>query len=431
MKNKKSFWLAVVTLVLCLGVMATGIYAAKTAMLKLGGTLGFNMHDCMIEVNGTIQNVAQKQQDGSYKKTTKTIENAIMGGETGETITNLDLGALEFYSGADMIFELTFKNLSSHSVAVSIELVNANGKINPVESALYDQLPTGNIISVGGTVTVTFALRLIDETSRVDGSAFEIVANFEEFTVRNLLEYDETYGYYLEMGTEDGTPNGTPLRWFPFAYSEDGISFASKDSTEELASGTYYFISEKVLLKDTSDNGVAFNSKSYASAEYYNALDYAYESTVRPLVNDGADNANSVYSTYGMAGSPIYNAITNRDLAGEEYEWYPKADSDDYDTYETKTTHTAYNQTLWLIARGDELDMLAGEKDVSYSETLKANPVGSANDDYTSWWLRSPNYAYSYGCADVWSVGDYGNVGSDDVSTSGPGVRPAFQITIA
>lgn len=36
----KNYWFAIITLVLCLGVMATGIYAVKTEMLKLGGTLG-------------------------------------------------------------------------------------------------------------------------------------------------------------------------------------------------------------------------------------------------------------------------------------------------------------------------------------------------------------------------------------------------------
>ena len=72
--KKKNYWFAIITLVLCLGVMATGIYAAKTAMLKLGGTLGFNMHNCLVEVSGSISNVAQKQTDGGFVCANSTVD---------------------------------------------------------------------------------------------------------------------------------------------------------------------------------------------------------------------------------------------------------------------------------------------------------------------------------------------------------------------
>ena len=60
MKTKTSIWLSICTIVLCIGVMTFAVYSAISAQLNINGTLGFNMHDCMITVSGTIQNVAKQ-----------------------------------------------------------------------------------------------------------------------------------------------------------------------------------------------------------------------------------------------------------------------------------------------------------------------------------------------------------------------------------
>lgn len=243
MKKKKSIWLAIVTLVLCIGVMATGIYAAKTAMLKLGGTLGFNMNNCLVEVSGTISNIAVKNtQTGAYTKEVKNIENAIMGGES-QTVTSLDLGALDFYAGEDMIFELTFKNLSAHTVIAVFDAEYSNEKVVEVESSLYDSLPSTKIITKDGSITLTFALHLTDESAVINGFAFNLTAKFEE----QKFQKDAAGNYYLEMGTEDGTINGTPLKWYAFAKQGTNGTYEAYTPNKTYDSGSYYFISEYAL----------------------------------------------------------------------------------------------------------------------------------------------------------------------------------------
>ena len=111
MKTKTSIWLSICTIVLCIGVMTFGVYSAISANLNIGGTLGFNMHDCMITVSGTIQNVAKTSDNWvTAEPYTKTIERTIMGGESKLT-TNMTLDPLYFYNDQDLIFNITFTNI--------------------------------------------------------------------------------------------------------------------------------------------------------------------------------------------------------------------------------------------------------------------------------------------------------------------------------
>lgn len=417
MKKKNGLWLALASLVLCLGVMATGIYAVKTALLKVGGTLGFNMHECIVEVSGTIYNLAEKDvQSGSYQKTNKTISNAIMGGEKSDavTTTNLNIGALEFYKGENIIFELTFKNLSSHSIIASFKLDEITG-VKQAESALYDTLPTAKVISVGGTTSLTFALQLTDEEAYRDTTnPFNLEANFEEFE----MGYDETKGYYVAMGTEDGTANGTPLRWFPFAYSKDNSTFAKiEDPTAELASGKYYFISEKVLLMYYDEGEGVWETNCNWNTGGSMSVDYR-QSKIRGYVND--KKTGSVYETYGMDNFMVYNAITNRDLDGEIYTTtYADGSKTEY------TTNITPNQTLWLLSKDEANNFFVDDT------ARQAYPVGGSTSDYTNWWLRSPDSIKLVGTSFcVWHVDSTGVCKTQKTHITDSGVRPAFQLTI-
>ena len=395
--KKKNYWFAVVTMVLCLGVMATGIYAAKTAMLKLGGTLGFNMHNCLVEVSGSISNVAQKQTDGSYIKTTKTISNAIMGGEksdTSVTTTELDLGALEFYTGEDMIFELSFKNLSSHSVIASFGIEYTNTKVSQVESGSYDELPATKIISTGGRTTLNFALHLADETAVMNGFAFTITAEFEELTYVK----DTAGRNCIVMGKDETT--GTELLWYPFAYSASGEegTFTSFDPTNDITSGSYYFIS-KYILMDSMWGQYNYTNETYGT-------DYGTESFVQPIVN--GTGSGSIYEKYDMSNYTLYKAITKRDLPSEIFE---------FEGYHGQTS-VAKNQTMWILNL-NEIYLFASSTD-RIAETLTNSSI---------WWLRTTTVSNSNDDISVCVINANGD-GGLQYAYSEYGIRPAFQITI-
>lgn len=181
--RKKNLWFGILSLVLCIGIMATGIYAAKQAQLTMGGKLGFTMHECMIEVSGKISNIAVEDENsnGGYTKQDKTIEKAIMGSETAETTTEVQLGNLQFYYGCDMIFELSFKNVGSKEVTsnLSINLMENADKVSLVESGHYDTLPSQKSIPPKTTITYTFALHISGDEA-IALSNFLITVTFEE-----------------------------------------------------------------------------------------------------------------------------------------------------------------------------------------------------------------------------------------------------------
>lgn len=155
-KNSKIF-LSILTLILCVGVMITGIYSLPSATLNIGGTLGFTMHNAVVEVTGTIYNIAQKDAEG-YIKADQTIKKTTMGADSSETTNNLSLGDLEFYKKTPMIFSLTFRNLSEQRLVAIIDKPNLGTNVRFITSGEYDSMPTTKNLSVDGTTTLYFAL---------------------------------------------------------------------------------------------------------------------------------------------------------------------------------------------------------------------------------------------------------------------------------
>ena len=104
MKSKNSrIYLLICTLALCIGLASFGVYAALSASLNISGTLGFNMHNAMVEISGEVKNIAQADDDANYIKTSKNIQNVVMGSTSGISQGELKLGNLYFYKGLDEV----------------------------------------------------------------------------------------------------------------------------------------------------------------------------------------------------------------------------------------------------------------------------------------------------------------------------------------
>ena len=451
MKKKFRLWFNIVTICLCVCAIMVGVYAATNATLTINGQIGFQAHGCDVDASGYMYGYAVKDGQGNetgfVEKPTTTAQKEALALSTtneknstpkvaevrGSDVEGLTLGEQNFTDvnsnadgkPTDIVVVLTIKNQSLFDIYGVVSATSKDPNIGIKKSVGLFNLDK----KVGETpdfIDITITLSVIPQAN---GSYDKITSTPDNVTISidfnkgkvedNLLKKDTTNNYYyVEMGTEDGTSNGTPLRWYAFA--KDG---ATHSKSTALTTGSYYFISEKALLVDTEYNGKPWGPYPHSGKEDDNySLDYG-TSLINPLTNGQAEG--SVYYTYGIAGSPIYNAITNRDLAGETY---TKPNSTQ------GTTHDTYNQTLWLLARGDELKWLNGGTAVSdYTPTasLVASPVGGATSDYAYWWLRSPDGANSSGYADAWCVYDNGNVYGIDVYYTIPGVRPAFQINIA
>ncbi|MBE7075029.1 MAG: hypothetical protein E7376_03530 [Clostridiales bacterium] len=429
MKNKFKWLINIFTLVLCVCALAIGVYAAKTAMLNLGGTLGFTMHSCLVEVSGTISPVAVKDSNGSYKKETITLDRAIMGSESSDSVTttNMDLGSLEFYKGYDMVFDFEFKNMSGCATLAEFSIEFQNDAVTIVNDGVYDILPTTKVISPNGIVNLCFALHLEDETQILNGFNFTITADFEEFVVQ-----EDVNGYnYVTMGTEDGSKTGTAIKWYPFAKQQDG-SLVAFDATQDLTAGEYCFISEYVL-----DLSTQYANSSITIDESKSSTNYGLDFTDLPigqLLNGTGDN--SIFTKYGMSNSKLYNVITPQTLNGYKYR-IRNCFSEPYTVYYSGTTNPATNQSFVLLNYGD-YNLLA---DVGSNSPLKKDAKLITDKSSTkSWWLQSSfsyldyhstdgvSGSYYSGTSTVY-YGGSANTNLTDLASSYY-IRPCFQLTI-
>ncbi|MBQ7885035.1 MAG: hypothetical protein IJ318_02960, partial [Clostridia bacterium] len=332
--KKHSIWLTISTLVLCLGVMAFGVYSAISASLNVNGTLSFNMQNCMVTISGTISNVAEMNQTSSSPtNSTRTIERTVMGGE-GTATTNINIGNLFFFEDDNIVFELTFTNIHSKSVKATLPKPTVGEGV----TVLHNDTTNGYVdftnayettISANASTTIKFALQLTNEAMRLYDSGFNWTGiSFEEYiepliksdTIQNTN--DARYGdgtttyYYIEMGTNPYN-RSEKLRWVPIAeYDTTTSTYKLFEKTSEpQPNKTYYFISEYILdVENATNYGISYNfynSSATSYSVYYNGGDASTldgytthtlkpnnysSSNIRAYLNDNSDNP--AYRTY-------------------------------------------------------------------------------------------------------------------------------------
>ena len=489
MKTKTSLWFSFCTLVLCLGVMTFGVYSALSASLNMSGTLGFNMHNCIVSVEGTIYNMAEFLDSNTVKKVNKPIQRAIMGGEN-TTSANLDIGTLNFYRGAytdgetitaktyDIIFEIKFTNMHTKAISAIFPIPtvsNSNISIISGEDNNYTAFKSENStyqtrILQNSSTTVKFALHL-DDSSAVLSNVTLNWHNISFIEAPDLLyNYDkENDYYYLEMGVNPFN-NNEPLRWISFAkYDENIQGFDFFDKSEEpVSGGTYYFISELVMYTEYDEEadiayGVPYQNyysmvdgyKVLGHDKNYLAQDYAV-STIRKYLNGGTvknqgtdgleGNMNGV-SPYGkevsiepyqILTSKIYqDYIIPRDLS-DLYEVGTHMQQEGIDLYDCGKE----KDKLWILSntkKTNDSNTECGWLDVNYLDYLCGNVTGKSfygGEEYHSRTPSNMGYAYesmngiaNYYSNTYWGKNDINILYEWGVATSN-GVRPCFQITM-
>ena len=456
MKTKTNLWLLVCTFVLCLGVMVTGVYSALSANLKLGGTLGFNMHNALIEVSGTISNIAKTDDNwASAYLDTKTIERVVFGGEN-TTTTNLNIGELYFHklnssSAYDIIFEITFKNLSEKSIKATLPMPQVGANV----TLLHNDDTNGyvnftnsyqTVVAKGNSFTIKFALQL-DDISNISQNISFVWNNltFEEY--ESLVKYDEAKNYYyIEMGTNPYR-NDEPLRWFAYAQRKtDGTVEYIPNSVEPTSNNTYYFISELVFktedTNDTGSGGLPYQNtlttgtagSATVTGTSYSASDYAV-SNIRKYLNgetvkngyttSGGNSSNQVFSESGTQVTIDFYNIRTSDVYINNIT--PIALSELYDG-----PYDCGNEVdkLWLISDDDSNFILQQYGQIAES----TNYIESQNKGTKtfSWFVRPIDCNGANRMISGIIYVDRDETLSNTVITvySKLGVRPAFQITI-
>ncbi|MBQ7884726.1 MAG: hypothetical protein IJ318_01350 [Clostridia bacterium] len=449
---KKSIWISISTLVLCLGVMAFGVYSALSATLNITGNLGFNIHDCVVGVSGTIYNLSEMDSNGtSARLYDKTLGSTIMGGEE-ETTSTIKLGDMYFYHGAyvnpetkvstvktyDIIFQITITNLSESKITANIPLptlgdTSAVTIIHGATNANYTTLPYEAGIAKDSQITIMFALRLTDETALTEKLAFNWQnINFEEvespFYVIN--DASDTYNGYLatKMGHGIESIDGTTadLEWFAFAVKGEDLSEEKNATSITVGDDTWY------SLSDVNMNNVTYTGKTFWFIQRYVTAG-GYSSSTGSWIDgqmfDGDEESNDydqsdicaylsatgayiTTSVTGIADSDLYAKITERSIS-ETY------------TVEESSQDNTFSSRLWLLSKA-ELTLLGSQGSEPVKVCGIGNTVGHSGGG-ASWWLRSPD---PYDAYYAYYVDFIGNLNGSTVGDF-YGVCAAFEITIA
>jgi len=490
MKGKYKTFLFASMLALCIGVMGFGIYAAMSASLNVTGNLGFTMHDCMIQIEGQVKNLA-KANGESYTTYNMPIDKFVKGAEGSTTTNSLSLGDMYFYKGVDsngvgkifnIEFEMSYTNLNlSTTVLMEINATTLPTGVGIATDGAYVTLPFKTYLSAGQTKTVTFALSGDEETLTSSLSSLVIDMNFSEDdgTHSSLFSYEESTGWYTTMGTNPYSGYNEPLKWLPFAKyagtaqvgtNATAYSYYNR-TTAPVKSASYYLISEKALDVSDSNYGLLYNFKAYSDsslttnfAPYYDGSewksttydpnDYAISNvraylTANRTAFQGLNSDVLVEGAYSAfvgnneltpfmeqfnisTSDPVYSQITARNQTSLYYDI--KASTGTVDS----SNSTTYGSDRTLTINGANLTITSSTSDkfwlTSYYETY--NFLGNCKPDYSEEYLCKTlkGVSATYWLRSEQTTGarmmvSEGWFFSDDVRND-YAVRPAFQLIV-
>ena len=230
MKKKFSLWVNLAVICLCVCSIAIGVYAATSATLTVSGQIGFQAHECSVEVSGEIYGHAKDATLTTVYTSTDPAEitmdtdaTGIVGG-TNATVTNpVSLGTLNFTDLVDpmpsIVVSLTVTNQSPYPVAASVIISDVN---NVSYSRKYTQLykddsskdikdadhDVGVVMTakdgVQSTVIFTITLNVFDPEKDVTLSDLEITANFAKYAgnATPAQVIDETQGIIYNLNED-------------------------------------------------------------------------------------------------------------------------------------------------------------------------------------------------------------------------------------
>lgn len=233
-KKKLTFLTDIAVLVLCVCAIAIGVYSAKNASINIGGSVGFNAHDCKVRVLGKISGAYDK--DGNkltenndsatvlFADATDTTKGKLITGTSEENnwifgnIYYNDLTAPNSYSLAeDIVFTFEITNESAYDVAFKV-IKPTSLPDNIVSSITIDNNEqteeTENDATLlnkrGDKVTVVLTLRLgyeenINTANNFNGMQFNFYKPSADDAVTTI---DSNFRYQVYPATKTAVVTG-------------------------------------------------------------------------------------------------------------------------------------------------------------------------------------------------------------------------------
>lgn len=398
-KRKFNLLLEIATLCLCVAAIAIGVYSAKNASLNVSGTIGFEAHNCKVDVSvklsgdGVVTNSDNEvvSSANGYVRRTALVKQAEFATDASGVVDFGDLffADLDTINGKAAPIKMTFTitNNSAFAIKAKVTLPTDNNDVTILankESIRIEQGTTGNV----GEIMLTYTLNdpEADLTTALDLSKIKFDFTKYDFKKSDIeIKYGEINGITietpyllygnndLELGKIKG--KGDPLVWIPVGiYEENNGKVSVKDAAGEyfdinvidsvynfkLKDDVTYIFSPLVgfdAFNISFNNNTYYNTtdKKWYSNEYPNILgsDYAI-STVREYLNgkncytkiNEEKSYNDVIKTTPDKTSTMTNMYITTELKGT-------ADTEDiYTLIKPRTLKSLYNNSL-CIYNGD------------------------------------------------------------------------------
>lgn len=355
--KQKNLIICLASLIMCMFTIVIGVYAAKTASMKVQGTLSFEAHDTKVDIDVFMYGHA----DDNGEPVAKTARTEITGNSpiqvVGADVTNTTaLGGKKFTDlnstsnqPEDIVIDFEFTNKSDFDVLASVNAEattcdNASVRISDSGAVIMSKssgsTKTGKLSvtlslkSTNGSYTtfstkdLTISIKFEKATYRTTTTInkFSDIANYSS-TVQGKIgaaeccdtieytndapyrTYVDAFPYYITMGTY-GTGTTANINWLIVGKmnSFGEVTALTANDKAVLASNKmingvdYVVLSEKALEDRVFVDSTKLNSDYTTNTTYgTNANDYA-TSDIRAYLRDTSSNTGFA-KKYGLENS--------------------------------------------------------------------------------------------------------------------------------
>lgn len=336
--KKKTILTFVLGCMICVALIAVGVYAVSYLKFNVVGTIDFISYDKLVYIEKVeVKNFAETTDGGeTYISKSEVLEE--FNGKylrDSNAISQIDLSGYNVINGEDLIIEITLMSLfSDYDLCVACDYVSVEGVSISYTTTI---LPKNESEKVSTGTSKVFAITISNSTSgTVNLSSLSINISFVQDEslshIQTGVDSNSNTYYYVEMGTFDGNP----IRWR--YMSEDGVTPLQNGQKPSSLSGYY-------ILETETYDGILYTNSS--SDNYYDngisTNDYAMSSLRERITSS------QFLTDFNISEEdPIYQKITAQSLSSLYTNvWYNKDTQEHSDipsdkiSYYTSPTTTA------------------------------------------------------------------------------------------
>ena len=389
---------------LVVALLITGVWAASTANVNIGGTISFNATNIYATITGSI----------SGATTTPTLSPLNYSANSTPSTTELNTWKQDLTFADATIptikWTVTIQNKSERTLYVTLT-DNISTLTNATKTLTFDNGSADGEQTIPAKTSKVYTMEIkVTDTNASASVEYNFIFDLRDETAPEPLLKRDSKGFYVTMGTY----NDSPVVWRLVGL--DGNKFTG---TTAPTSGTGTFILETT---DCSAITQAYDADSN---------DYA-TSDIRAYLNG------DYITILNLAKDATYNVIAERSVADmyTDIGWNYGGVNSDYaaNCVYSITTSNTESDKLWLMSVAEVYTLLGGGiiTDGTIPSSWSTDIIKCCNWDVDNtsemYFLRSP---YSNNLSVAFAVGGSGRCAPGAVDSSIATVRPAFNLNLA